>query len=80
LVAWPRLDVKIAGSTQPHQIILYRGSLDVDPTGGANGSWGVGGWTFLEVIPYATMTRLAEEQDAAWGRKTSDIREVFELR
>jgi hypothetical protein len=80
LVAWPSLDVKVAGSPLRHQITLYRGSLDVDTTGQASGAWGVGGWTFLEVIPPTTLARLAEEQDAAWGRKTSDIREVRELR
>ena len=79
LVAWPRLDVKVAGSPEPHQIILHRGWLDVDLRGGAGGSWGVRGWRFLEVIPPTTMARLAEEQDAAWGRKTSNIREVTEL-
>ena len=80
LVAWPSLEVKVAGSPQPHQLILYRGWLDIDTTGDASGAWGVGGWRFLEVIPPTTMARLADEQDAAWGRRTSDIREVLELR
>jgi serine/threonine protein kinase len=80
LVAWPRLDVKVAGSPGPHQIILHRGWLEVDPGGGAGGSWGVEGWTWLEQIPPSTMARIAAEQDSAWGRKTSDIREVTALR
>jgi len=79
LVAWPGLDVLVAGDPDVKSVRFFRGFLRVPAWGRGGGHWSSGGMSFQFPLPKSVLVRFAAEQDSLWGRSTDSIDRVLSL-
>ncbi len=79
LVAWPGLQMRVAGRPDVKNVRLFNGFLRVSAWGEGDGNWSSGSSGRGAPLPTSVLIRFAAEQDSLWGRPTERIDRVLSL-